>query len=99
MEADHSHLKHRLCSMRGLRTDRTTQVITAGHAFMQNLRRGHYELRGILDGNREHRPQGRNPPSAKQSPARTANASGIRPVPAPVLPSTTSSPTIDHSPQ
>jgi hypothetical protein len=30
--------------MRGLQTDRTTQVIIAGHAFMQNLRRGHYEL-------------------------------------------------------
>ena len=30
--------------MRGLRTDRTAQVIIAGHAFMQNLRRGYYEL-------------------------------------------------------
>ena len=30
--------------MRGLRTDRTAQVIIAGHAFMQNLRHGHYEL-------------------------------------------------------
>jgi hypothetical protein len=30
--------------MRGLRTDKTAQVIIAGHAFMQNLRRGHYEL-------------------------------------------------------
>jgi hypothetical protein len=30
--------------MRGLRTDKTTQIIIAGHAFMQNLRRGHYEL-------------------------------------------------------
>ena len=30
--------------MRGLRTDRTARVIIAGHAFMQNLRRGHYEL-------------------------------------------------------
>jgi hypothetical protein len=30
--------------MRGLQTDRTTQVIIAGHAFMQNLRNGHYEL-------------------------------------------------------
>jgi hypothetical protein len=30
--------------MRGLRTDNTAQVIIAGHAFMQNLRRGHYEL-------------------------------------------------------
>jgi hypothetical protein len=30
--------------MRGLQTDPTAQVIIAGHAFMQNLRRGHYEL-------------------------------------------------------
>jgi transposase-like protein len=44
IEADHSQLKHRLRAMRGLRTDRTAQVITAGHAFIQNLRRGHYEL-------------------------------------------------------
>jgi transposase, IS6 family len=44
IEADHSRLKHRLRSMRGLRTDKTTQVIIAGHAFVQNLRRGHYEL-------------------------------------------------------
>ena len=41
---DHSRLKQRLRPMRGLRTDRTAQVIIAGHAFMQNLRRGHYEL-------------------------------------------------------
>jgi transposase, IS6 family len=44
IEADHSQLKQRLRPMRGLRTDRTTQTIIAGHAFMQNLRRGHYEL-------------------------------------------------------
>jgi transposase-like protein len=44
IEADHSQLKHRLRPMRGLRTDRTAQVIIAGHAFVQNLRRGHYEL-------------------------------------------------------
>ncbi len=44
IEADHSQLKHRLKPMRGLRTDQTAQVIIAGHAFMQNLRRGHYEL-------------------------------------------------------
>jgi hypothetical protein len=37
-------LKQRLRPMRGLRTDRTTQVVIAGHAFLQNLRRGHYEL-------------------------------------------------------
>ncbi len=44
IEADHSRLKHRLRPMRGLRTDKTAEVIIAGHAFMQNLRRGHYEL-------------------------------------------------------
>jgi transposase-like protein len=43
IEADHSQLKRRLRPMRGLRTDRTAQVVIAGHAFMQNLRRGHYE--------------------------------------------------------
>jgi hypothetical protein len=30
--------------MRGLRTDRTVQIIIAGHAFVQNLRPGFYEL-------------------------------------------------------
>jgi transposase-like protein len=44
IEADHSQLKHRLRAMRGLHTDRTAQVVIAGHAFMQNLRRGPYEL-------------------------------------------------------
>src|SRR6266511_3557232 len=44
IEADHSRLKHRLRPMRGLPTDRTAQMVIAGHAFMQNLKRGHYEL-------------------------------------------------------
>ena len=30
--------------MRGLRTDRTASTVILGHAFVQNLRRGHYEL-------------------------------------------------------
>jgi hypothetical protein len=30
--------------MRGIKTDRTASVIIRGHAFVQNLRRGHYEL-------------------------------------------------------
>ena len=30
--------------MRGLKTDRTANVIIRGHAFIQNLRRGHYQL-------------------------------------------------------
>jgi transposase-like protein len=44
IEADHGQLKHRLRPMRGLKTDRTAQVVIAGHAFVQNLRRGHYDL-------------------------------------------------------
>jgi transposase-like protein len=44
IEADHSRLKHWLRPMLGLRTDKTAQVIITGHAFIQNLRRGHYEL-------------------------------------------------------
>jgi transposase-like protein len=44
IEVDHNRLKHRLKPMRGLRTDKTARVVIAGHAFMQNLRRGHYEL-------------------------------------------------------
>jgi transposase-like protein len=44
IEADHSRLKHRLRPMRGLRTDRTAEVVISRIAFVQNLRRGHYEL-------------------------------------------------------
>jgi transposase, IS6 family len=44
IKADHSRLKHWLRPMRGLRTGRTAAVIIAGLAFLQNLRRGHYEL-------------------------------------------------------
>ena len=44
IEADHGRLKHRLRPMRGLRTDRTATVIITGLAFIQNLRRGYYEI-------------------------------------------------------
>ena len=44
VECDHGRLKARLRPMRGLRTDRTASVVITGHAFIQNLRRGHYEL-------------------------------------------------------
>jgi hypothetical protein len=30
--------------MRGLQADKAAQAIIAGHVFIQNLRRGHYEL-------------------------------------------------------
>ena len=43
-EADHGRLKARLRPMRGLKTDRTASVVFRGHAFVQNVRRGHYEL-------------------------------------------------------
>ena len=44
IEWDHGRLKARLRPMRGLRTDRTASTVIRGHAFVQNLRRGHYEL-------------------------------------------------------
>jgi transposase, IS6 family len=44
LEADHGRLKARLRLMRGLKQDHSARIIIAGHAFIQNLRRGHYEL-------------------------------------------------------
>jgi transposase, IS6 family len=44
VECDHGRLKSRLRPMRGLNQDRNTRVIVIGHAFVQNVRRGHYEL-------------------------------------------------------
>ncbi len=44
VECDHGRLKSRLRPMRGLKTDRTASVVIRGHAFIQNLRRSHYEL-------------------------------------------------------
>ncbi len=49
IEADHGKLKARLRPMRGLNRFRSAQVISAGHAFIQNLRRGHYELATDVD--------------------------------------------------
>ena len=44
IENDHGRLKARLRPMRGLKRDWTASVIIRGHALMQNIRRGHYEL-------------------------------------------------------
>jgi hypothetical protein len=41
---DHGQLKRRLRPMRGLKTDHEARVIITGHAFIQNIPRGHYEL-------------------------------------------------------
>jgi transposase-like protein len=44
VEADHAQLKRRLRPMRGIKTMTGLRVLAAGHAFVQNLRRGHYEI-------------------------------------------------------
>ena len=44
IESDHARLKARLRPMRGLKRLRSAARIAAGHAFVQNLRSGHYEL-------------------------------------------------------
>jgi IS6 family transposase len=53
VEADHGRLKARLRPMPSLKRLHSARVISAGHAFVQNLRRGHYELG--LDIDRRHR--------------------------------------------
>ncbi len=44
IEADHGRFKARLRPMRGLKTIASARTISAGHAFVQNLRRGHYAI-------------------------------------------------------
>jgi transposase-like protein len=44
VEADHGRLKVRLRPMGGSKQDGSASVIIAGHAFVQNVRRGYYEL-------------------------------------------------------
>src|SRR4030095_5446503 len=44
IEADHGRLKAWTRPMRGWKLVRCAQTVWSGHAFVQNLRRGHYEL-------------------------------------------------------
>jgi IS6 family transposase len=44
VEADHGRLKARLRPMRGLKRHSSVRVLAVGHAFVQNLRRGHYDI-------------------------------------------------------
>jgi transposase-like protein len=44
IEADHGRLKARLRPMRGLKRHRSARILAAGHAFVQSLRRGHYDI-------------------------------------------------------
>jgi len=50
IEADHGRLKARLRPMRGLKRHRSARILAAGHAFVQNLRRGHYEIATEVPG-------------------------------------------------
>jgi transposase-like protein len=52
IECDHGRLKARLRPMRGLKQDRSARIVIAGHAFIQNVRRGHYELAVEAPANR-----------------------------------------------
>ncbi len=44
VEVDHGRLKARLRPMRGLKKLSSARTVSADHAFVQNVRRGHYEL-------------------------------------------------------
>jgi transposase, IS6 family len=44
IEADHGRLKARPRPMRGLKRHRSARTVAAGHTFVQNLRRGHYDI-------------------------------------------------------
>jgi transposase, IS6 family len=44
VESDHGRLKARLRPMQGMKTISALRHVAAGHAFVQNLRRGHYEI-------------------------------------------------------
>jgi transposase-like protein len=52
IECDHGRLKLWLRPMRGLKQDRSARVAVAGHALVQNIRRGHYELAVEAPANR-----------------------------------------------
>jgi IS6 family transposase len=57
VEANHGRLKARLRPMRGLKRFRSAHILAAGHAFAQNLRRGHYEI--AVDQPAQERPSRR----------------------------------------
>jgi hypothetical protein len=44
IEADYGRLTARLRPMRGLQRHRSARILAAGHAFVQNMRRDHYDI-------------------------------------------------------
>ena len=53
IESDHARLKARLRPMLGLKNAESAAVVVAGHAFLQNVRRGHYLVAATSFGSRE----------------------------------------------
>ena len=49
IERDHQHLKGRLRPLRGFKTLAGARVLCRGHAFLQNLRGGFYDLGQLVD--------------------------------------------------
>jgi transposase-like protein len=52
VEANHAQLKRWLRPMRGIKTMTGLWILAAGHAFVQNLRRGHYDIANDQPDNR-----------------------------------------------
>jgi transposase, IS6 family len=50
VETDHGRLRARLRPMRGLKRHRSARILAAGHAFVQNLRRGHCDIATDVPG-------------------------------------------------
>jgi hypothetical protein len=48
--------------MRGLKQDRSARVVIAGHGFVQNIRRGHYELASRSQRSRDWRSRSTSSP-------------------------------------
>ena len=77
VEADHGRLKAWLRPMRSLKRFRSAQTLAAGHAFVQNLRRGSFEVSAdepapTGSGSRSTRSQ----PASEYRPARGARCPG-----------------------
>jgi hypothetical protein len=94
VEADHGRLKARLRPMRRLKRLRAAGLIAGGHAFVQNLRRGHYELAidvphlfafGSLHRARRRRLNGASTPPTVVRPGRTQQRLPSCPAPCGVL--------------
>ncbi len=56
VESDHARPKARLRAMRGLKRPRSAMTVSASHALVQNIRRGHYEL--AVESNQQDRVAG-----------------------------------------